>query len=219
MELFDFKDTTPFKKTSNLSGKYSKDLMDYVGQVAERKGIRPSIAKAMLIRETRGGKDDRENVLSLNQWVHRDVINERGKEVAAHVAKLPVTQQILESNAPDKVKDKALRAVSEPYTRAMNIDIGLDYLAKGYEKYGKNPEKAIQFYNGMGKVKGMYGVKGTVDMSKNPLYGKHVLALAKSIEEQESKYNILNGVKNAFKQEAPPKRDPNILDRLGNLFR
>ena len=70
----------------------------------------------------------------------------------------------------------------------------LKRLSAGFAKYPDRPDIAIQYYNGMGKVKNAYGVKGVIDMKQNPIYGKRVLEYADQLRNNPQVVDIVNQV-------------------------
>lgn len=179
---FFFKDTKGFpslnKERVYITGQYPKDIADHIVSAAKKRGINPDIPLAMGAIESKLQRNN-PNIFNLDANNFKRVNN-----VAASLVNHPSVAVVNESTVPESTKEKALRGIAAPYYRDAYINDSLDYLAKGMKKYPNNPAKAIQFFNGEGKVRNLHGIKGVVNMKENPIYGNKVLDLAERFYQQ-----------------------------------
>lgn len=197
---FHFNDTTSWNKgeRNNKSGKFSRPLLDYIGNEAEKRGIPRHIPQAMAIVETNVGKDiDKETRRSLKTNPLRINYDRVGLPIPDYKSKAKETfpqtfayKTITSSTVKDDYKRKALDAAFDKHLldvqQKTTINDALDYLSKGFKKYPTNTTKAIQFYNGEGYIPaGHYGSKVPIHMGKNPVYGKKILEYVEALKRNQ----------------------------------
>ena len=99
--------------------------------------------------------------------------------------------------------DEKLSKGDYTHTVKEDADVQLDFLKEKLD-YAKRlgkiaPEDVIQAWNGYGRVKaGLYGSKDSIDMAKNPVYGKRVLDIIDNILKKNPE--IVKMIENVKKQ-------------------
>lgn len=180
---------------NNKSGTYSKSLLDYIAKEARSRGINPAIPKAMALIETNVGNTKNTRLSSGNFTSNPMRYNYRKEgyvpdfdEMAAQTYSQHVPYNIVANAMTDKGQavrrdDSIINQITNSLSQKDSINRALDYLKDGMNKHPNNLAKAIQFYNGEGKIPAhvapAYGMSGTIDASKNPVYGKKVLEYTK----------------------------------------
>lgn len=194
--LVDIVDNTYYRKVSNKTGSYPDHIFDFVGQEAAKRGINPAIAKAMTLVETNAGTartkqtatgDFTSNPMRYNYTKERGVVPDFGalaqQQYVSTIADNLVSNAMTDNGQSIRPTDSVITRTANQLAREDSVGKALDYVKDGMKKHPTNLAKAIQFYNGEGKISGAvspaYNMVGQVDTSKNPVYGKKILEYMK----------------------------------------
>lgn len=180
---------------NNKSGNYSKSLLDYIASEAKKKGINPAIPQAMSLVETNLGNAKNTRLSSGNFMSNPMRYNYRKEgyvpdfnematsEYANNVVGNVVHNAINDNGQSVRRDDSMLNQITNRISQHDSINRALDYLKEGMNKHPDNLAKAIQYYNGEGKlptsVTPAYGENGVINTSENPIYGKKILEYTK----------------------------------------
>jgi hypothetical protein len=195
MNTFFFKDTTPEAVPSNnKTGQYSLGLARTIVDEAKKRGIAPERALAMSAVESNFGKAHPSNPMRVSFGRIEPEIRDRyePERQMAEQGWLTSAGTINDSTMPNDIKQSAMKArdmaLTEGYQKA-NVKTALDYAIAQAKRFN-DPMLKLQSYNGVGKVKDMYGISGITDLRKNPLWAKKVLAYEKSIKGQMGNFGL-----------------------------
>lgn len=149
---------------NNKSGNYSKGLLNYIAGEAKKRGIPAAIPQAISLVETGVGNVKNTRLSSGNFMSNPMRYNYRkegyvpdfnemaSQEYAGSVVNNVVNNAINDNGQAVRRDDSIINNITNRISQQDSIGRALDYLKEGMKKHPSNLTKAIQYYNGEGKI-------------------------------------------------------------------